>query len=205
MTDYLEEQEEQAEALEENLARLEAALAALGPGAPEKAAGAAEEPAAPAFLSGSGTVGETDTALTPADSWEPGTEGESQTSSPKGEESSPLLEQAGALEAALAGLDILRAGTGEESAFAGPWRGAVVGREETWTQRESRQQEHWPDRQLSRNGSADLQGLSSDGETRPGSPRSGAAAWDGETEEARRMDRIFRRDSRRYDGGFFLY
>ena len=33
MTDYLEEQEEQAQALEENLARLEEALVALGPGA----------------------------------------------------------------------------------------------------------------------------------------------------------------------------
>ena len=205
MTDYLEEQEEQAEALEENLARLEGALAALGLGAPEKASEAAEESAAPAFLPGSQTAAETETALSQARDWEKEEEGENQLSSPKGEESPPLLEQAGALEAALAGLDILRAGTGEESAFAGLWRGAVVGREETWTQRESRQQEHWPDRPLSRNGSADLQGLSSDGETRPGSPRSGAAAWDRETEEARRMDRIFRRDSRRYDGGFFLY
>lgn len=205
MTDYLEEQEEQAQALEENLARLEETLAALGPGASNKAAGVAEESAAPAFLSGSQTAGETETALIRARDWEKEEEGEDRTASPKGEAESPLLEQTEALEGALAGLDILRAGTGEESAFVGPWRGAAMGREEVLTQRGSRQQENWPDRPLSRSSAADLKDLGLGGEPRPGSPRSGAAAWDGETEEARRMDRIFRRDSRRYDGGFFLY
>ena len=205
MTDYLEEQEEQAEALEENLARLEEALAALGPGASKKAAGVAEESAAPAFLPGGQTDGETETALIRARDWEKKEEGENQTSSTKGEESFPLLGQTGTLEAVLAGLDILRAGTGEESAFVGPWRGAAMGREEALMQRGSRQQENWPDRPLSRSGAADLKDLSLGGETRLGSSQSGAAAWDRETEEARRMDRIFRRDSRRYDGGFFLY
>ena len=205
MTDYLEEQEEQAQALEENLARLEEALVALGPGASKKAAGVAEESAAPAFLPGSQIAAETETALIRARDWEKAEEGENRTSFERGEESSPLLEQAEALEAALAGLDVLRTGTGEESAFVGPWRGAAMGREEALMQRGSRQQEKWPDRLLPRSGAADLKDLGLGGETRPGSPRSGAAAWDGETEEARRMDRIFRRDSRRYDGGFFLY
>ena len=80
-----------------------------------------------------------------------------------------------------------------------------MGREEALTQRGSRQQESWPDRPLPRGGTDGLPDFSSDREARPGNLRSGAAAWDGETEEARRMDRIFRRDSRRYDGGFFLY
>ena len=36
-------------------------------------------------------------------------------------------------------------------------------------------------------------------------PSGGTAAPAAEREQARNLDRIFQRDSRRYDGGFFLY
>ncbi|MCF2661477.1 hypothetical protein [Pseudoflavonifractor phocaeensis] len=43
------------------------------------------------------------------------------------------------------------------------------------------------------------------GETRRGSGEAGSTAWTDEVLQAEGLDRVFRRDSRRYDGGFFLY
>lgn len=43
------------------------------------------------------------------------------------------------------------------------------------------------------------------GWTAPGRARQNPAGGGGELETAQRVDRAFRRDSRRYDGGFFLY
>ena len=43
------------------------------------------------------------------------------------------------------------------------------------------------------------------GETRRGTGGAGSAAWTDEVLQAEGLDRVFRRDSRRYDGGFFLY
>lgn len=43
------------------------------------------------------------------------------------------------------------------------------------------------------------------GETRRGSGEAENTAWTDEVLQAEGLDRVFRRDSRRYDGGFFLY
>lgn len=45
----------------------------------------------------------------------------------------------------------------------------------------------------------------SGGWTAPGRARQNPTGGGGELETAQRVDRAFRRDSRRYDGGFFLY
>lgn len=181
MIDYLEQESGQADALEEQRRRLAAALTSAAAG--ERGGGA--------DLSG---VGETARTESDGGPWETAKSEllpaeEAQTA----EGTLPLLEETVRLERAL---DSARGERAE--LFAARARG------------ESRQ--------------AGKAGAFSWGQPGVGNGRNAPAFWDGtipetgrteafargqdpaaEREQARNLDRIFQRDSRRYDGGFFLY
>lgn len=228
MTDYLEEWEEPAEALEENWERLEAALARLGMASREEGEKPGGESVIPCAL-----VQQQVDWHTPANQAEQKKEGAEQaeeTPSPEMEGMPALWKQTLALESTLAGLGVwteansdsgfyqaLTYSRAEESSDGrlqwgeagtdGPeFKRAEIWSGSGWTDRaRDGRTEDW------RIGSGRENRRGNLGENRPSrgagmdGKRPGGIASDEEIAQAQRMDRIFRRDSRRYDGGFFLY
>ena len=181
MIDYLEQESGQADALEEQRRRLAAALTSAAAG--ERGGGA--------DLSG---VGETARTESDGGPWEAAKSEllpaeEAQTA----EGTLPLLEETVRLERAL---DSARGERAELFAARARGESRQAGRAGglTWGQ---------PGVGNGRNAPAFWDG------TIPETGRTGAFARGqdpaAEREQARNLDRIFQRDSRRYDGGFFLY
>ena len=180
MIDYLEQESGQADALEEQRRRLAAALTSAAAGE----SGGAD-------LSGVGETARTESdggpwkaaksELLPAE--------EAQTA----EGTLPLLEETVRLERAL---DSARGERAELFAARARGESRQAGKAGvfSWGQLEAGS---------GRNASAFLDG------TVPETGRTGAFSSDqdpaAEREQARNLDRIFQRDSRRYDGGFSLY
>ena len=182
MIDYLEQESGQADALEEQRRRLAAALtsaAAAGESGGVAGPSGAEKMARSDLDGGPGKMAESEPL--PAE--------EGQTA----EETLPLLEETARLDR------VLDSAQGERADLL-----AAKARGESW--------------QAGRAG-----GLTW-GQPGVGNGRNAPAFWDGtipetgrteafargqdpaaEREQARNLDRIFQRDSRRYDGGFFLY
>lgn len=181
MIDYLEQESGQADALEEQRRRLAAALtsaAAAGEsGGPEQ--GTSERTARMALEGGPGETAESEPL--PAE--------EGQTA----EETLPLLEETARLDRVLDSAQGERADLLAAKARGESWQAGRAGGL-TWGQ---------PGVGNGRNAPAFWDG------TIPETGRTGAFARGqdpaAEREQARNLDRIFQRDSRRYDGGFFLY
>ena len=182
MIDYLEQESGQADALEEQRRRLAAALtsaAAAGESGGVAGPSGAEKMARSDLDGGPGKTAESEPL--PAE--------EGQTA----EETLPLLEETVRLERAL---DSARGERAELFAARARGESRQAGKAGvfSWGQFEAGS---------GRNASAFLDG------TVPETSRTGAfsSAQDpaAEREQARNLDRIFQRDSRRYDGGFSLY
>ena len=206
MTDYLEELEEQESALARERERLEAALAGLRSAETETAEERAVLNETGGSAAGAREAGETygslsrqeETAAPAAD-----TAGEAQEEATgrgkKEEERFPLLEQVMALEETLQGLQGVAAPSGGRGSLAGAGRAALAERPDGggWDIRRSGTGEAVP---------FSFQGHgTAAGETLGGWPLEAGALREGAPGQARRLDRLLRRDERRYDSGFFLY
>ena len=206
MTDYLEELEEQESALARERERLEAALAGLRSAETETAEERAVLNETGGSDAGAREAGETygslsrqeETAAPAAD-----TAGEAQEEATgrgkKEEERFPLLEQVMALEETLQGLQGVAAPSGGRGSLAGAGRAALAERPDGggWDIRRSGTGEAVP---------FSFQGHgTAAGETLGGWPLEAGALREGAPGQARRLDRLLRRDERRYDSGFFLY
>lgn len=205
MTDYLEELEEQESALARERERLEAALAGLRSAETETAEERAVLNETGGSAAGAREAGETygslsrqeETAAPAAD-----TAGEAQEEATgrgkKEEERFPLLEQVMALEETLQGLQGVAAPSGGRGSLAGAGRAALAERPDGggWDIRRSGTGEAVP---------FSFQGHGKAGETLGGWPLETGALREEAPGQARRLDRLLRRDERRYDSGFFLY
>ena len=205
MTDYLEELEEQESALARERERLEAALAGLRSAETETAEERAVLNETGGSAAGAREAGETygslsrqeETAAPAAD-----TAGEAQEEAAgrgkKEEERFPLLEQVMALEETLQGLQGVAAPSGGRGSLAGAGRAALAERPDGggWDIRRSGTGEAVP---------FSFQGHGTAGETLGGWPLEAGALREEAPGQARRLDRLLRRDERRYDSGFFLY
>ena len=206
MTDYLEELEEQESALARERERLEAALAGLRSAETETAEERAVLNETGGSAAGAREAGETygslsrqeETAAPAAD-----TAGEAQEEATgrgkKEEERFPLLEQVMALEETLQGLQGVAAPSGGRGSLVGAGRAALAERPDGggWDIRRSGTGEAVP---------FSFQGHgTAAGETLGGWPLEAGALREGAPGQARRLDRLLRRDERRYDSGFFLY
>ena len=205
MTDYLEELEEQESALARERERLEAALAGLRSAETETAEERAVLNETGGSAAGAREAGETygslsrqeETAAPAAD-----TAGEAQEEAAgrgkKEEERFPLLEQVMALEETLQGLQGVAAPSGGRGSLAGAGRAALAERPDGggWDIRRSGTGEAVP---------FSFQGHGTAGETLGGWPLETGALREEAPGQARRLDRLLRRDERRYDSGFFLY
>lgn len=181
MIDYLEQESGQADALEEQRRRLTAALSSAAAG--EQVGGSEQDGSERmARMALDGGTGETaKSTLLPAE--------ETQTA----EETLPLLEETARLDRAL------DSAQGERSDLL-----AARARGESWqTGRTGAFRWEQLGAGNGRTAPAFLDGaVPETGQTGAFSQRQDPAA---EREQARMLDRIFQRDSRRYDGGFFLY
>ena len=181
MIDYLEQESGQADVLEEQRRRLAAALTSAAAG--ERGGGAdpsgVEETARTELDGGPWEAAKSE--LLPAE--------EGQTA----EETLPLLEETARLDRVLDSAQGERADLLAAKARGESWQAGRAG-VFSWGQLEAGS---------GRNASAFLDG------TVPETGRTGgfSRAQDpaAEREQARNLDRIFQRDSRRYDGGFSLY
>ena len=180
--DYLEQESGQADALEEQRRRLAAALtsaAAAGESGGVAGPSGAEKMARSDLDGGPGKTAESEPL--PAE--------EGQTA----EETLPLLEETARLDRVLDSAQGERADLLAAKARGESWQAGRAGGL-TWGQ---------PGVGNGRNAPAFWDG------TIPETGRTGAFARGqdpaAEREQARNLDRIFQRDSRRYDGGFFLY
>ena len=205
MTDYLEELEEQESALARERERLEAALAGLRSAETETAEERAVLNETGGSAAGAREAGETygslsrqeETTAPAAD-----TAGEAQEEATgrgkKEEERFPLLEQVMALEETLQGLQGVAAPSGGRGSLAGAGRAALAERPDGggWDIRRSGTGEAVP---------FSFQGHGTAGETLGGWPLETGALREEAPGQARRLDRLLRRDERRYDSGFFLY
>ena len=205
MTDYLEEREEQESVLARERERLEAALAGLRSAETETAEERAVLNETGGSAAGAREAGETygslsrqeETAAPAAD-----TAGEAQEEATgrgkKEEERFPLLEQVMALEETLQGLQGVAAPSGGRGSLAGAGRAALAERPDGggWDIRRSGTGEAVP---------FSFQGHGTAGETLGGWPLETDALREEAPGQARRLDRLLRRDERRYDSGFFLY
>lgn len=181
MIDYLEQESGQADALEEQRRRLATALASAAAGESNgvKEQGTSERTARMALDDGTGKTAKRE--LLPAE--------EGQTA----EETLPLLEETVRLDRALDSAQGERADLLAARARGESWQAGRAGAFR-WGQAEVGN---------GRNAPAFLDGtVSETGRTGAFGRGQDPAA---EREQARSLDRIFQRDSRRYDGGFFLY
>ena len=105
----------------------------------------------------------------------------------------PLLDEMEALDRALEGRELLERTRTPAAREDGP--GAGMGRNAPWTGPEGYRRETGTRTELFR-------GVE---ETERFGPRGRADVWTDEALQAEQLDQVFRRDSRRYDGGFFLY
>lgn len=181
MIDYLEQGSGQADALEEQRRRLAAALtsAAAGESNGVKEQGTSERTARMALDDGTGKTAKS--ALLPTE--------EIQTA----EGTLPLLEETVRLDRAMDSAQGERADLLAARARGESWQAGRTGAF-CWGQLGAGNGQNTP---------AFLDGtVPETGRTGAFSQRQDPAA---EREQARMLDRIFQRDSRRYDGGFFLY
>ena len=218
MTDYLEELEEQAEALEEDRKRLEEALAGLEASGREAEYPEGEEPSPPAPLLRRGESPGEDPVRREEGALPAGAADRTEPRPAEGELPA-LLSQTTALEEALAGLGAWMGGTGDQSAGnpargdgtagetgtirPGAFRTGDLGRTRSGTGTGAGDLR--TDREGTWNGETGLDLFPPGGSVGRNGLPAREIAWDQETMEAQRVDRVFRRDSRRYDGGFFLY
>ena len=180
MIDYLEQRSGQADALEEQRRRLAAALTSAAAGERvELEQGEAERVARMALDGGTGETAKRESL--------PAEEGQ------KAEETLPLLEETVRLDRAMDSAQGERADLLAARARGESWQAGRTGGF-GWGQLGAGNGQNTP---------AFLDGtVLETGRAGAFSQRQDPAA---EREQARSMDRIFQRDSRRYDGGFFLY